>query len=154
MPHFQMGSSMKNLLVFIMLSYVTISFGQVSNFADIPKPLLENIGKLGVNDSLLLNLQESLYFNCIFEKSRNNFDFTGKRIGFISGSSGKIKSNKRKYFEKEKDRYIHNYTPNGGILYIFNEEEKKKSGGYDAAIVYWSKVIMPIDKVVERLKSK
>ena len=36
----------KNLLVFIMLSYVTISFGQVSNFADIPKPLLENIGKL------------------------------------------------------------------------------------------------------------
>ena len=103
-----------------MLSYVTISFGQVSNFADIPKPLLENIGKLGVNDSLLLNLQESLYFNCIFEKSRNNFDFTGKRIGFISGSSGKIKSNKRKYFEKEKDRYIHNYTPNGGILYIFN----------------------------------
>ena len=57
-------------------------------------------------------------------------------------------------FEKEKDRYIHNYTPNGGILYIFNEEEKKKSGGYDAAIVYWSKVIMPIDKVVERLKSK
>ena len=143
---------MKNLLVFIMLLYAPISFGQVSNFADIPKSLLENIGTLEVNDSMLLNLQESLYFNCIFEKSRNDFDFTGKKIGFVSGSSGKIKSNKREYFEQEKDRYIHNYAPNGGTLYVFYEEQKKKSGGYDAAIVYWCKFVLPVDKVVERLK--
>lgn len=72
-----------------MLLYAPISFGQVSNFADIPKSLLENIGTLGVDDSM---------------------------------------------------------------LYVFNEEQKKKSGGYDAAIVYWCKFVLPVDKVVERLK--
>ncbi len=36
-------------------------------------------------------------------------------------------------------------------LYIFNKEQKKKSGGYDAAIVYWNKFVIPTEKVVERL---
>ncbi|MBQ0058145.1 MAG: hypothetical protein KBT20_10860 [Bacteroidales bacterium] len=145
---------MKNLLLFIMFSYTTISFGQVSNFADIPKALLENIGNLGINDSLLLNTQESIYFNCIFEKSRNDFDFTEKKIAFLTGSSGNDKSTKRDYFNLEKYQYVHNFPPNSGELYVFNEEQKEKSGGYDAAIVYWCKVIMTKEKVVERLRRK
>ena len=93
---------MKKLLVFIMLLYAPISFGQVSNFADIPKSLLENIGTLGVNDSMLLNLQESLYFNCIFEKSRNDFDFTGKKLALFQAVVVKSKVTKESILNKRK----------------------------------------------------
>ena len=88
----------------------------------------------------------------IFEKSRKDFDFTGKKIGFVTGSNGKTKSNKTNYFEREKDRFKRNYSPNGGTLYIFNATQKEESGGYDAAIIYWSKVLVSIENVVKQLK--
>ena len=74
---------MKNLLVFLMLSCVTYSFGQIPSFTDIPKTLLENLGEMGNNDSLWLNYHESLYLNFIFENSRKDFDFSKKKIGTI-----------------------------------------------------------------------
>jgi hypothetical protein len=37
---------------------------------------------------------------------------------------------------------------------ILNNNQKKESGGYDAAIVYWSKIAIPVEKVIERLKQK
>lgn len=145
---------MKNLLVFLMLSCVTYSFGQIPSFTDIPKTLLENLGEMGNNDSLWLNYHESLYLNFIFENSRKDFDFSKKKIGFISGSSGCVKRKKRDYFKQEKDRYIHNYKPTGGMLYVFDEEQKEKAGGYDAAIVYWCKFVLPVDKVIRKLREK
>ena len=127
---------------------------QVLHFDEIPIELLNNLNKMGVNDSSLLNYYESAYFNLIFEKSRKDFDFTDKKIGFITGSSGKTKSSKASYFKLEKDRFNSNYSPNGGTLYIFDEAQKEESGGYDAAITYWSKILIPIEDVVKRLKSK
>lgn len=144
---------MKNiLLIFAMLSFGVNLFGQIPDFKDIPKNILEQLGKMGVNDSLLLNYYESAYFNLIFEKSRKDFDFTDKKIGFITGSSGKTKSSKASYFKLEKDRFNHNYSPNGGTLYIFDEAQKKESGGYDAAIVYWSKVLLRQEDLPNKLK--
>jgi len=46
------------------------------------------------------------------------------------------------------------YLHNGENLYIFNATQKEESGGYDAAIVYWSKFILPVEKVIKRLKKK
>ena len=83
-----------------------------------------------------------------------NFDFSKKKIGFISVSSGCVKRKKRDYFKQEKDRYIHNYKPTGGMLYVFDEEQKEKAGGYDAAIVYWCKFVLPVDKVIRKLREK
>ena len=40
-----------------------------------------------------------------------------------------------------------------GDLYVFDEAEKKESGGYDAAIVYWNKRVVPKKKLIKRLKS-
>jgi hypothetical protein len=127
---------------------------QIPNFNDIPKDILEQLGKMGIDNCSLLNTYESAYFNVIFEKSRKDFDFTGKKIGFITGSNGKTKSNKTNYFRLERDRFNRNTTTNGGTLYIFDAEQKEKSGGYDAAIVYWSKVLVPINDVVIRLSGK
>ena len=47
-----------------------------------------------------------------------------------------------------------NVPCDNGILYIFDENQKKESGGYDAAIVFWSKVLIPTKDVVKRLKDK
>lgn len=145
---------MKHLIITIMLLSNISLFGQVRNFNDIPKEILEQLDKMGIDNSPLLNCCESAYFNVIFESSRQDFDFTNKKIGFITGSNGGTISNKASYFSLERDRFNRNNTTNGGTLYIFNAEQKEQSGGYDAAIMYWSKVLVPINDVVRRLSGK
>ncbi|MBR4839127.1 MAG: hypothetical protein IK005_01475 [Paludibacteraceae bacterium] len=120
-------------------------------FKDIPQDLLENLLRMDFRDSALVTLDEGRYLNVIFENSRKEFDFIGKKVGFFTGSSGKMQSSKADYFELEKDRYVRGETPNGGKLYVFDEKQKEESGGYDAAIVYWSKFLIPEDMVVKRL---
>jgi len=79
----------------------------------------------------------------------NDFDFTNKKIGFIKAS---IKQNKKIYFQEEKERFQNNSTIISSYLYIFDINPKKESGGYDAAIIYWSKFTIPIDKIVKILR--
>jgi hypothetical protein len=68
----------------------------------------------------------------------------------ISGESGKTR-----YFDMQEKHAINANSPcDNGTLSIFNTAQKAESGGYDAAIVYWSKFLLPIEKVVERLKEK
>ncbi len=129
-------------------------YGQGRDFNDIPKNILRQLDTMGIDNSQLLNSSESAYFNVIFEKSRQDFDFTNKKIGFITGSNGRTLSNKINYFRIEKDRFKRHQTPNNSTLYIFNNEQKKLSGGYDAAIVYWSKVLVPLDDMISRLSGK
>jgi len=142
---------MKHLVIIMMLLSSVSLFGQVQNFNDIPKDLLENMDKMGIDNSPLLNSYEGSYFNVIFAKYRGNFDFTNKKVGFIL--RGAI-SDKKEYFEKERDRYIRGETPNSGQLRIFDIDQKAESGGYDAAIVYWSKIAIPVEEVVKRLKKQ
>ena len=108
-----------------------------------------------VEDDLLLNKTEGRYLNRIFETTRNDFDFVNKKIGFLTGSSGTKKSSKEFYFDMHDKHFTNPNLPcDNGIIYIFNAEQKVESGGYDAAIVYWSKVVVPIDKVIKLLKDK
>lgn len=139
---------MKYLAIIMMLFSGINLLGQVQNFTDIPKDILEQLDKMGIDDSPMLSSHESAYFNEVFKENLNGFDFTGKKVGFIE--RGGIR-NKKKYFDLEKDRFSRKETPNGGTLYIFDETQKKESGGYDAAIVYWSKILIPIQDVVSRL---
>lgn len=104
-------------------------------------------------DKSLLSEKEAIYLNKIFETTRNKFDFNNKKVGFIKGSSGGIKSNKQDYFDMQNKHCIYeNYPCDNGGLYIFNSTQKKESGGYDAAIVYWSKFVIPAEKIIKRLK--
>ncbi|HEY5507822.1 MAG TPA: hypothetical protein VIK29_04055, partial [Paludibacter sp.] len=91
------------------------------------------------------------FLNVIFKDCLKGFDFTNKKIGFLSVGS---KRNKKEFFIEERERYYNNSTTINGTLYIFNAIQKAESGGYDAAIVYWSKFIIPVEKVVKRLKDK
>src|ERR1035437_2235937 len=142
---------MKYLAIIMMLFSSINLFGQVRNFNDIPKDILNQLDKMGIDGSSLLNSYESAYFNLVFKENLNGFDFTGKKVGFIYSGA---RSNKKEYFDLEKDRFNRNNTPNRGTLYIFDATKKEESGGYDAAIVYWSKFLIPVEKVVKRLKEK
>jgi hypothetical protein len=140
---------MKHLIITIMLLSCVNSFGQVRDFNDIPKEILEQLDKMGVDNSLLLNSCESAYLNVIFKDSLKGFDFTNKKIGFIKAGS---KRDKADYFNGERERFYRNTTTTNGNLYILDTTQKAESGGYDAVIVYWSKRLIPINDLVKRLK--
>lgn len=108
---------------------------------------MNSFAKMGLDSLELLNDFEAKYLNDRFDDDRGMFDFTEKRVCFF-GPGGLVFSNKREYFNnlKKNNHVIQNE------LYVFNETQKKESGGYDAAIVYWSKVRLSIDDVVKRLK--
>ncbi|GAB6013449.1 hypothetical protein MK137Hg34_000301100 [Viscerimonas tarda] len=120
---------------------------QVHNFAEIPTELLSHIEKMGIDSSSILNEYEGRYLNFIFKIDNQDFDFIGKKVGF--------NWSKIDFFKDERERFFRNSTPVGGtILYIFNAIQKAESGGYDAAIVYWSKMFVPTKDVVKRLKNQ
>ena len=134
-----------------MLFFSVGLFGQIQNSNDIPKEFLEQLEKMGVDNSPLLNGYESEYLNVVFKDSLNGFDFLRKKIGFIcSGENSKFL-----YFDMQKKHILDkNNICNNGHLYVFNTSQKEESGGYDGAIVYWSKRIVPIEKIIRWLKSK
>ncbi|MDR1198572.1 MAG: hypothetical protein LBK94_06120 [Prevotellaceae bacterium] len=143
---------MKNLLLVIVMLPLNINLiGQTRGFNDVPKDIVKQLDKMGIDDSPLLNCYESVYFNAIFKDSLKGFNFTGKEVGFIrNGGKSKIH-----YFDMQKRYIIDKNSPcDNGTLYIFNAVQKEESGGYDAAIVYWSKFVIPIEKVIKRLKKK
>lgn len=138
-----------------MLSLGINWFGQEQNSEDDTKKVMNQLNSIGVDNNPLLNDYESAYINMILKKSRKGFDFKDKKVGFITGSSGKTISNKKNYFNMQKKSLENKNVPcDNGILYIFDENQKKESGGYDAAIVFWSKVLIPTKDVVKRLKDK
>ena len=119
---------------------------QVRDFSEIPKGLLYNIDEMGKDNSSILNEYEGKYLNYIFNIDPQDFNLVGKQVGFITRG-------KTYYFKETQERFSRNSTTVGGSgLYIFNAEQKAESGGYDAAIVYWSKFSLPIEDVVKRLK--
>jgi len=141
---------MKYIAIIMMLFSGINLFGQARNFNDIPKDILEQLDKMGVDGLPLLNSHESAFLNVIFKDSLKGFDFTNKKVGFIkiSGEKGKVH-----YFDMQKKHFVDEKHPcDNGTLYIFDATQKKESGGYDAAIVYWSKRLIPIQDVVKRLK--
>ena len=118
------------------------------DFDEIPTELLKNLDKMGIDASSTLNDYEVKYLNYIFKIDTNEFNFVGKKVGFLGS--------KRDFFKDERE-WLNRGNENGVAgcsLYILNNNQKIESGGYDAAIVYWSKIAIPVEKVIERLKQK
>ncbi|MCF8227773.1 MAG: hypothetical protein K9G58_00325 [Bacteroidales bacterium] len=138
-----------SVIIIMLLTYMSL-YGQ--NHSKIPKELLFKLDRMGLDGAQLLNKYESAFLNIVFKDSLNGFSFTNKKVGFIkiSGENGKMH-----YFEMQKGFFTDEKQPcDNGTLYIFNTNQKKESGGYDAAIVYWSKFLLPVDKVVKKLKKQ
>jgi hypothetical protein len=121
---------------------------QVQNFEEIPTDLLGHIEKMGINDSSILNEYEGMYLNFIFRIDSLNFNLVGKKIGFLGSKKDFFKDEREWFYRGEKSGV------GGTVLYIFDASQKIESGGYDAAIMYWKKVLVPPEEVVKRLKEK
>ena len=46
------------------------------------------------------------------------------------------------------------YNRDNGYLYIFDEDQREAIGGYDAAIVFWTKNQLSTEEVMERIKQE
>ncbi len=141
---------MKKLLL-ILICFPLIGFGQIRNFEEIPEKLIMNFDKMGVNDDTYLNSFESDYFNFIFQDIRGEFDFTGKKIGFVTGNGHSIVS-KKSYFDIEKSRKERGYSTNQASLHLFNKSEIETSGGYEGFVLYWVKAFFKSESLPRKLK--
>jgi len=142
---------MKVFLEMLMFFLIMNSFGQVQTISEVPSDCSIQIDTTS-DDLEVLNCYESIFLSTIFNDSLIHFDFTNKKVGFIMGA---CKKSKIDYFNMQKKHLDDKMCPvDNGALYIFSETQKMESGGYDAVIVYWSKFITPIDKVVERIRCK
>jgi hypothetical protein len=119
----------------------------------------QNIDSLGANKNNILNGDESTYLNDAFMKKRGDFNFKEKKVGFFIGSSNYRLWNKQNYFEDVKGRLRDKTTMQHQLL-ILNENERIKSGGYDALVIAWSKILVTdnqkdkLIKKINRAKSK
>lgn len=117
-----------------------------------PNP--ENCGN---DDNPLLTSIEAIFLNEYLngQVQSKGFDFTDKKILFVTGSGGSIIGTKSDYFEnikKWKEIYKSKIATS---LIVLNEQEKLECG-YDAILTYWVKIITPkvYKKVLLRAKDK
>lgn len=149
---------MKTFIGTIILLLLSInSFGQMDRkkeyreFSDFPLDIINVLDQMGNDKSPFLTKDESSYFNFFFHDSNPNFDFSNKKIGFMM--SRRI-SNKKEYFEGERERFSSQSRTANASLVLFNEEQKVESGGYDAFIVYWSKFSISAEDVIKIVNKK
>ena len=124
------------------------AFSQVYfNNNHIPKEVWNNLNRMGLDTNDYLNNYEIEYFNNLFKEV--NINWHEKHIAFIK-YCGK-KSNKKEYFNEVKKWYNKNKNVISTELYILNETQKKKSGGYNIIVVYWCKRKQKIENVIKIL---
>lgn len=99
----------------------------------------QTIDSLGLDNNPRLTKYEAEYFNNEFKDWREEFDFTDKKVAFLTGSTANKHLTKTDYFNEVKSRLKDNYGMTHSALYL-TEEEKLKSG-YDAIVVSWVKLL-------------
>ena len=101
----------------------------------------QDIQKCGLDNSPALTDEEAAFLNNYFpEEHRKGFDFRGKKILVLGGSAGSSLRAKSEYFNGIKSRLENDGLPIASAPYPLTEEEKARSGGYDAIVTYWVKV--------------
>ena len=96
---------MKQLALILCMLFIFNSYlmGQEQLTENIPKDISDCLIKVGEDTLSALNLCESKYLNCRFQKNKVTFDFCGKKVAFFKGNTGMIQSTKKDFFDKEKD---------------------------------------------------
>lgn len=120
----------------------------------IPADIQENLSKIGIDDSPLLNQYESRFLNYYFQKVKyistsGNVDFSNLRVAFFYGNVGTIEYSKKEFFEDIDDFPLNDY---GFQIILFSKENAAKLN-YDVAIIGGSKRLNT-EKVMDRILYK
>ena len=129
---------MKTILIVLLFLSITCGYSQ--------HPL-----KCGIDDIPQLNSCESELLNEYLKNEKGSFDFTNKKILFITGSSGSTIGSKKSYFEDLKSWNERNERIATTVI-LLTEKEKVESGGYDAVVTYWVKVFGGTRRVIKKIK--
>ncbi|HEY8954803.1 hypothetical protein [Chitinophaga sp.] len=118
---------MKTILLMIISFLATEAFGQTPEAP-------------GLDNNAMLNKQESVYLNDLLKEQRKTFDFTDKKIAFVTGNTGNKLLTKSDFF----NTYVKPYTDKGSrpqVSFIhLTKEDKEKTNGYDALVLVWVKL--------------
>lgn len=119
------------------------------NIHRISKETLDHMDKTGLDNSPFLNRYESAFLNELLPDSLKCFDFTNKKVGFITACVG---CSKKDYFEMHRKHFADDkYALDSGMLYILDDRQKKESGGFDALILTWYKFILSEKEILKLL---
>jgi hypothetical protein len=120
------------------------------------KLFAQQLDSCGLNNDARLNAHEAAYFTKRYEETRGGFNFSNKRIIFITGESGNVQGSKREYFDyvkKWKAEYGRDYI-GGSDLLLFTEAQRVQTNGHDAVITYWTKFHPSTDRIIKRFNRK
>ncbi|HUX53289.1 MAG TPA: hypothetical protein VMV56_02615 [Williamwhitmania sp.] len=141
---------MKLILTTTLLYFSLFVFGQ-------------NIDSCGINSNANLTLHESEYLNDYLKDSRETFDFSGKKIIFVTYPSGNRIGTKSEYFSEIRKWNLENKDVVAAennkkiatTLIVLTEKEKIESGGYDAILTYWVKFLTDNrrKKIIQQIKT-
>ncbi len=117
----------------------------------------QDLAECGIDNNPKLTQTESEFLNeYMNEIQRKGFDFTDKKVIFITGNSGKTIGTKSEYFD-----FIKEWHKNGNKIATsvveLNENENKiiNSVGYDVIVTYWVKLLTKRRKriIIDELKA-
>ena len=117
--------------------------------SEFPERILADMDKTGLDNSPFLNRYESTFLNELLPDSLKCFDFTNKKVGFITACVG---CSKKGYFEMHRKHFADDkYALYSGMLYILDDRQKKEFGGFDAVILIWYKFILSEKEILKLL---
>src|SRR5690554_2254726 len=130
-------------MIRILFPYIVL-MASCSSYKNIPKKEKDQMqiwstDTLTIHHDEVLSEQEVILLNHLLKNLRDTFDFHGKKVAFITGSSGNRLLSKADYFNQIKPWLDAGDTPQASIV-LLTEEEKDKSGGYDVLVLSWVKV--------------
>lgn len=143
---------MKNsfILFFALVCYSGFAQQFRVDWKDIPEHWCEKLHTLGQDGLSILSEEEGLFLADYFKQEGQSLDLKGKKIAFIVSVS---KTDKARFFESVRYRYFEDNSSVSSTLYVFDENQKEQTGGYDGAIVFWSKRLLKPKKVVSILEA-
>jgi hypothetical protein len=113
---------------------------------------------LGADNNPRLNESEGHLLDSLLQAQRHDFEFTNKRVSFIyGGSTGNAFQPKSEFFSKNVLPWTTKGETPGLQLLILTDSEKIRSGGYDALVVAWAKILFTQhrkDKMLRKLAAK
>lgn len=119
----------------------------------IPQDISECLSQIGNDTDSKLNASESKYLNYRFKNEKGTFDFTNTKVFFLKGNMGTVLSNKKEFFDSEKNFIdLQGFLPLGTCQLIVFDNNETIQTGYNAVIIELSKKYISKKESIKRFK--